>query len=476
MLKVLETERCYSRVVVLPSARMDEAEKYKQRLEAIAEKRRLQEEQDKARREKEDERLRQQQLKRKSLRDQWLMEGSPLSPLSPNSQNTFSSLWGTHDQDMEEQNDKLQSSDQQATVQADHGMEAEKVFETRAEINHIVLENEDTIPFGSEKHADEDKRSQSPLQGENDVVLTNGGGRGEESNDHSSSGQNEDITAPFGVTEDPNNIRVEPELSVTVPACTQDPHANKNEEEEKGEDEDGTVVIRAEPVYITDDGSGDLSSLKNQQESTLNPEGVQEIIHAMEEVSETEGAPETSPELETVEAAELTVKAQPSSEDAGDMKGGSEPSSNTEPEGAAPEGQEEKPEDPDSPPSHLHTNTLEGATVAYVPTYAEAPLSPPAPQSAAETKHQAPAPPQEAEEAVNVEEPESKLGQFQEVQLTDPEPGEQEALLQKHQAPNLSAESAGSNSPVSSETQSPNKASQGEKSPKQKSCQCCSLM
>uniref|UniRef100_A0A3Q2DDH4 Paralemmin 3 n=1 Tax=Cyprinodon variegatus TaxID=28743 RepID=A0A3Q2DDH4_CYPVA len=345
----------------------------------LQEKRRLQEEQDKARREKEDERLRQQQLKRKSLRDQWLMEGSPLSPLSPNSQNTFSSLWGTHDQDMEEQNDKYCVS-----IEINATSFTVKIFSTP----HIFLHNHLCCSVKN--------NSITVFTRTYTVVCP-----GEESNDHSSSGQNEDITAPFGVTEDPNNIRVEPEISVTVPACTQDPHANKNEEE-KGEDEDGTVVIRAEPVYITEDGSGDLSSLKNQQESALNPEGVQEILHAMEEVSETEGAPETSPELETVEAAELT--------------------------------------------------------------------------SAAETKHQAPAPPQEAEEAVNVEEPESKLSQFQEVQLTDPEPGEQEALLQKHQAPNLSSESAGSNSPVSSETQSPNKAIQGEKSPKQKTCQCCSLM
>ncbi|XP_052365296.1 paralemmin-3-like isoform X2 [Oncorhynchus keta] len=58
---------------------MDEAEKYQQRLQAITEKRRLQEEQERAKREMEEERLRLQQLKRKSLRDQWLMDG-PSSP------------------------------------------------------------------------------------------------------------------------------------------------------------------------------------------------------------------------------------------------------------------------------------------------------------------------------------------------------------------------------------------------------------
>ncbi|KAK5620050.1 hypothetical protein CRENBAI_002796 [Crenichthys baileyi] len=113
------------------------------------EKRRLQEEQDKARREKEDERLRQQQLKRKSLRDQWLMEGSPLSPSSPNTQNTFSSLWGTEDTDMEKHTDKLQSEDQQVTAQRDHGTEAVKVAETRGENIHVVLENGETSALGS---------------------------------------------------------------------------------------------------------------------------------------------------------------------------------------------------------------------------------------------------------------------------------------------------------------------------------------
>ncbi|KAM9818880.1 paralemmin-3 [Syngnathus typhle] len=76
---------------------MDEAEKYQQRLEAIAEKRRLQEEQERAKREMEDEKLRLQQLKRKSLRDQWLMEGAPLSPSSRDSQSPHSPPWAAQE-------------------------------------------------------------------------------------------------------------------------------------------------------------------------------------------------------------------------------------------------------------------------------------------------------------------------------------------------------------------------------------------
>ncbi|XP_061079220.1 paralemmin-1-like [Conger conger] len=62
---------------------MDEAEKYQQRLQAIAEKRRLQEEQERMKREVEDERLKLQQLKRKSLRDQWLMDTLPSTTDGP---------------------------------------------------------------------------------------------------------------------------------------------------------------------------------------------------------------------------------------------------------------------------------------------------------------------------------------------------------------------------------------------------------
>ncbi|XP_072550372.1 uncharacterized protein [Salminus brasiliensis] len=58
---------------------MDEAEKYQQRLQAIAEKRRAQEEEDRVRRETEEEWLKLAQRKRKSLRDQWLMEPMPSS-------------------------------------------------------------------------------------------------------------------------------------------------------------------------------------------------------------------------------------------------------------------------------------------------------------------------------------------------------------------------------------------------------------
>ncbi|KAI5619144.1 hypothetical protein C0J50_21175 [Silurus asotus] len=62
---------------------MDEAGKYQQRLQTIAEKRRIQEEEEKVRRKMEEEQLKLAQHKRKSQREQWLMEVTPSSTEDP---------------------------------------------------------------------------------------------------------------------------------------------------------------------------------------------------------------------------------------------------------------------------------------------------------------------------------------------------------------------------------------------------------
>uniref|UniRef100_A0A087Y6Z7 Paralemmin 3 n=1 Tax=Poecilia formosa TaxID=48698 RepID=A0A087Y6Z7_POEFO len=428
--------------------RMDEAEKYKQRLEAIAEKRRLQEEQDKVRREKEDERLRQQQLKRKSLRDQWLMEGNPLSPLSPNTQNTVSSLWGTQEQDMEKHADRyclfceaLKEAETKILLLSEQTTSKKGTIlntsEKRQRVHRCVgWDAAETEPAG-----DEIKVNQNTPQGETAVVLTNGGGSGEDV-----SGQSETSTIePAGTTKDASNAEMESEMSTTATALSQVPKADANEEE--GE-EDGTLVMRAECVYITDEGddvSGDLSSLKDQQEFTQNPEGVQEIVEVVEQV------------------AELTP------EDRGDIKGDTEPNGQPD-EGTEVEGRDEKQEGPDCPQP---PTALDSGAVSLVPVYAEASPSALISETEAEAKAEPPAAPDVTEEAVKVEERACNLGQFQEVLLTDSqdnqnteaEPGEQEALLQKIPSPDLN-------------TRSPSKASQGEKSetPKKQTCQCCSVM
>nr|XP_058917411.1 paralemmin-3 [Kogia breviceps] len=62
---------------------MAESSLYRQRLEVIAEKRRLQEEIRAAHRELEEEKLRVERLKRKSLRERWLMDGAAEEPEQP---------------------------------------------------------------------------------------------------------------------------------------------------------------------------------------------------------------------------------------------------------------------------------------------------------------------------------------------------------------------------------------------------------
>uniref|UniRef100_A0A3Q2I8S6 Paralemmin 3 n=1 Tax=Equus caballus TaxID=9796 RepID=A0A3Q2I8S6_HORSE len=93
---------------------MAESSLYRQRLEVIAEKRRLQEEIRSARRELEEEKLRVERLKRKSLRERWLMDGAaegperPEDPTSPDPQSPESQAQA-HIQHLEDSLFTLQS-------------------------------------------------------------------------------------------------------------------------------------------------------------------------------------------------------------------------------------------------------------------------------------------------------------------------------------------------------------------------------
>ncbi|XP_065432291.1 paralemmin-3 isoform X3 [Chrysemys picta bellii] len=98
---------------------MAESSLYTQRLEAIVGRRKVQERILRTRRELEEEKLRAQQLKRKSLRDQWLMEGSCLPPEN----NPTSPLWQTQSriQELEQDLSSLQSQMQQLDNPEHHG-------------------------------------------------------------------------------------------------------------------------------------------------------------------------------------------------------------------------------------------------------------------------------------------------------------------------------------------------------------------
>ncbi|KAK9407701.1 paralemmin-3 [Crotalus adamanteus] len=88
--------------------KMAESSLFAQRLHAITERRRLQERILATRRELEEERLRVQRLKRKSLRERWLMEGTSMPA---DDKEHMSSLWEaeSHVQDLEQNLSSLQS-------------------------------------------------------------------------------------------------------------------------------------------------------------------------------------------------------------------------------------------------------------------------------------------------------------------------------------------------------------------------------
>ncbi|KAK9540053.1 hypothetical protein VZT92_002525 [Zoarces viviparus] len=451
---------------------MDETEKYQQRLEAIAEKRRLQEEQDRARRDMEDEKLRLQQLKRKSLRDQWLMEGPPLSPIapiaptSPEAQSPRSPLWGSQAQEIEKRIDKLQSKSQRLAEEeeslkeqmGDGQTEAVKKAEAGAEmVQDAVMQN------GENNGSGEAKTKSTPL-GETVAVLTNG----EADSDHDTrASTNGPVEASGG------GMKSEPGLSLGVSEAepSQVPNVNFNEEGEEG----GILVMRAERVIITEDGDDVPEDLTHQQETE---ETGQEGGQAAEGEVKTEAAPETFTQQERSEATEPAAEEQWATGD-GDSQGGVEKNGDGERKS---EGGDKDSEGPTSVQVQSPAGALEGTAVASVPVYSEeqpAALSP-----ELEAEGEAATSPEGAEAALKAQVPAAPPAQFQEVPLADPQvskrtearPGEREPLLSQTKANNAQAEPAAAS--ASAETYSSARAGHGEeaKAPKHKACQCCSVM
>ncbi|XP_030401943.1 paralemmin-3 isoform X2 [Gopherus evgoodei] len=108
---------------------MAESSLYTQRLEAIVGRRKVQERILRTRRELEEEKLRAQQLKRKSLRDRWLMEGSCLPPEN----DPTSPLWQTQSriQELELDLSSLQSQMQQLDNPEHHGKSHEALEDAK---------------------------------------------------------------------------------------------------------------------------------------------------------------------------------------------------------------------------------------------------------------------------------------------------------------------------------------------------------
>uniref|UniRef100_A0A1A8E5G1 Paralemmin 3 n=1 Tax=Nothobranchius kadleci TaxID=1051664 RepID=A0A1A8E5G1_NOTKA len=440
---------------------MDEAEKYKQRLEAIAEKRRLQEEQDKARREMEDEKLRQQQLKRKSLRDQWLMEGAPMSPTSPNTKNLLSSLWDS--QDTEKPGDKLQAENQQLSEELQEQQKAVKTLHPAAEKVPALLQNGENKATEPETSGVEVTFVQTPPEVETAAALTNGEGDVEPN-------------TPEQNKLNPNGLdRVTEGVDRTESASA--PNASVNEEGV----EEGILVMRAEPVFITDDGPEE-DQQESDQTPLSHPENGNEMGEDTEQVVTTEPVPGSLTEPENNEATREAHK--PTGGEDEEEEGEVKLNKIIEAEMMAED--QEKVEDLVVDQLQSPADAVEGAAVALVPVYSEASPAALSPQPEVQIKDEASAAPDEEERERKVEDPVRQSGSFQEVSLAEPqenqrttmEPREQEPLLVKAKASYVYDESAGSNGPSHAETQNPPRTSQGDEtgSPKRKTCQCCSVM
>ncbi|XP_060923464.1 paralemmin-3 isoform X2 [Limanda limanda] len=440
---------------------MDETEKYQQRLEAIAEKRRQQEDQDRTRRELEDEKIRLQQLKRKSLRDQWLNEGPPLSPASPEPQSPRSPLWGSPTHESENHINTLQSKslrlDEENEEQMEDASQAEAVTvaEAAAEmVRGVVVKNGENNATAFETSEDEVK---SPRLDGAEVVLTNGGG-------DFSLDTNQNSNGPVGAAEGVVSMKSEPALSLLVSESEPGhvPNFNINKEDEE---EEGILVIRAECVIITDEGEDAPEDVRPQEDEQETPLPDQEG-ESVEEAT----APETFTQPDKSQTSEPTAEAQP---DTGDRDVDGDIKTNENINGS-------ESEDPTSVQLQSPATYIEGATVALVPVYSEMHPSTVTPRVEVEAAALSPE---------GAQDPATARGQFQEVPLADPQVNqrteagqgkqEQEPLLSQVAAPYTRVDpAAAANSPANSETHSPTRASQGEETvaPKRKTCQCCSVM
>ncbi|XP_031419799.1 paralemmin-3 [Clupea harengus] len=506
---------------------MDEAEKYQQRLQAIAEKRRLQEEQERVKREMEEERVRLQQQKRKSLRDQWLMEGPPLSP---DSSGPRSPLWGPQAQEMEQNLDSLQAKAERLT---------EEVGKLAEDGVSVVSVNDGLTQGNSEGvHILEDAGTDSTLK---ETVLQNGQGNGTmevgaEDDVKATSvspvmaedkGPNGEVATDVPAleadaaqpsTEEQGQIQSTPEETVTMatsaslsesaakgvvgeavptsngPATKAGDgpgggdgavtmtflgfsDAGKSEGEGLDDDDDGGAIMRAERVIITDEGEEVEEDPEGQTEASGAPVAEAPTDPENQEAGATEAEPQAPTEAEKDTEAEVTERKTDATEEEKSGEGGETPSEAQ----AAPQAAEATATEVQPQPE-----PREGAVVtSEVPVYS--PAAPATPNATAEDESQQPETNELKEEEEGLEAPAtapapsstpetvpSSPSQFQDVPLDEAadspakpprsEPqAEQEPLLAPKTAPQT-------------DTSAPRRGGEGGDAPKRKTCQCCSVM
>ncbi|XP_059427611.1 paralemmin-3-like isoform X2 [Carassius carassius] len=450
-----------------------EAEKYQERLKAIAEKRRIQEEEERARREIENERLRFQQLKRKSLRDQWLMEGPPTSP---DSTGPRSPLWGAKAQEIET-HIKLQATSEQL---AEEELKLKQLIEdgssqtgTDAQTQHkgeVVVEpagavaetdpNGPIMENGKEEKKDDsvqdenhDEEEAGPVNGAKTETDTTPPLNGNVEGDQSHSGPEEDEHASA------NDFNSHPAGELGAGGVTMTFLGFKEAEPGQGVDEndDGGAIIRAERVIITDEGEEIPEEVKAAQEPTVDTTNEDTSGNTEENGAEekTEKHPEATADPEHAEV----IEDPPAEEILPDVAG----------EG---ETREEKdlPESTETQPQNVTVDgTIEAAQVPVYSTTQPSPTIRPKVE-ANSTESQTPKD-EEVTLATRI-----SLSQFQDVPLdgagetaesnakaeTEKPRAEQEPLLVSKAAAQL-------------DTSAPNRAEDAG-APKQKTCQCCSIM
>ncbi|KAI3352457.1 hypothetical protein L3Q82_005411 [Scortum barcoo] len=274
---------------------------------------------------------------------------------------------------------------------------------------------------GAEKTEDEVKTIQSPLLDETAAILTNGKGHLETNTNHNATEQSNTTNGP--TSESAINMK-ESELSLGVSEAEPGEVLNVDINEDE---EEGTVVMRAERVIITDE-EDDLpeeltpqeywqEAIQSEESPLLNPDTGKEGGEAVEEVVNAETAPEAFTQPEESEATKPTAEAQPPAEER-EMEDVIKTNENGDEETKAEE-QDQPSEDPTSVQVHLPADALEGAPRAPVPVYSEAQLSTLTLQLQAEGE--ATTSPEGAEAALKAQEPASEPGQFQDVPLADPQ-------------------------------------------------------
>lgn len=330
--------------------------------------------------------------------------------------------------------------------------------------------------FSLETTVDKAEKNQSPPAHETAPVLTNGE---EKAHTNADASQKSDQSAGEPAAA-PENVDVKleegPKVAVSEGEPDLVPNVSISEEEEEG-----TLVMRAERVNITDEGDDvpedntsqgeQLKTLQTEETSLPLSQADQEGGETVEEIMKTEVTPQMVRPPEKNDATGPTTEAQPASV-GGNLEDDVKISA---------EGQDKILEDPTSVQVQPPASALEGTPVSSVPVYCQ---STPTPEPQAEGA--AAASPEGAETAAQVQDPVPQLGQFHEVPLANPQenqksevgPEEQEPLLSPSEAPNSHSEPEAANISSSTETRGLNKAEQGVETEarKRKTCQCCSVM